>query len=266
MKKIVLADGAVGTNMLKVNNQMPPDKLSVINTIQLYNLHKNFIDAGAEIVTTNTFNCHPLTLAKYKLESEIEKIIKSAVTVAKKAADGTNTMVSGSIGATAIGLSLDRMHENKLREGFGEQFQLFEQSGVDYVTLETFYDAETLRVAIESYVELAIKTPLIVMCTVDGMGNLYSGATMADVWRIVSIAKPYAVGLNCSSGVGSIVKPLERLSTFANCKIIARPNKVKGELWAETMAELGRSGVADILGGCCGVEPSDIKKLGHLLR
>lgn len=265
-KKIVLADGAVGTNILKVNKLMPPDKMSMTNPDELYNVHRDFIDAGAEIVTTNTFNCHPITLAKYNLANNIQELIKSSVTIAKMAANNGKIKVSGSIGATAIGLSRDMSFSKQLQNGFKKQFELFAENEVDYVTLETFYDSETLRVAIASYVELVIDIPLMVMCTVGANGNLYSGATMADFWKIVQPAQPYAVGVNCSSGVRSVLKPLELLAGVADCKIIARPNKVEGELWPEQMAELERSGVVDIMGGCCGVESCDIKRLGQLMR
>ena len=266
MKKIILADGAVGTNILKVNKLMPPDKMSMENPNELCKVHKAFIDAGAEIITTNTFNCHPITLAKYNLETNIEELISTSVSVAKSAIGNSEAKISGSIGATAVRLCGDKALKQQLYDGFTKQFELFAKNEVDYLTLETFYDSETLQVAIDSYVELAIDIPLIVMCTVGDSGDLHCGATMADVWQIIRTANPYAVGLNCSSGVRSVTKPLEQLATFANCKIIARPNKIKGESWAEEMTELGRSGVVDILGGCCGVEPGDIMRLKQFLE
>jgi len=265
MKKIILTDGAIGTNILKLSKLMPPDRFSMTNANELYKVHRDFICAGAEIITTNTFNCHPITLAKYNLATSIEELIKSSVSVARMAIENRGMKILGSIGATSVGLSRDMSLKKQLYDGFKKQFELFVKNEVDYVTLETFYDSETLRVAIDSYVELSINIPLIVMCTVGESGNLFCGATMENVWQIVKPAKPYAVGINCSNGVRSVLRPLEQLATYADCKIIARPNKIGGELWPETMIELAQSGFVDVLGGCCGVEPNDIRKLRQLL-
>jgi 5-methyltetrahydrofolate--homocysteine methyltransferase len=261
-------------------------------------VHDRYLAAGADIITTNTFNANRVSLGDYALEPVVEELNREAARLARQAADaveasdgGARTRwVAGSLGPTTRTASLSpdvndpgarSVDFEGLMTAYLESARGLVAGGVDLLVIETVYDTLNARAAIFAvetlWDELGFRLPLIVSGTItDLSGRTLSGQTVGAFWNSVRHARPLAVGLNCALG-GKQLRPYAQelsgladtfLSLYPNAGL---PNAFGGydETPADTSTVLGglaAEGVLNIVGGCCGTDPDHIAAIAAAVR
>ena len=279
-KKIVLLDGAMGTELQKrgLESGDCPEKLNLDQPGIVSDIHRSYVEAGSDIIQSNTFGANRIRLNAYNLEDRIEEINKKAVTLAKKAA-GEKTSISGSIGPT--GNLLEPMGDLTFQEAyevFKEQSLVLEKTGVDVINIETMSDIQEVRAAL-----IAVKenTSLPVICnlTFSKGGRTVSGTDPVTAVVVLEALRADVIGVNCSLGPEEMVKIVKKLSAETNLPICYQPNAGLPELnkngeisypvssteMVDYVIDAIKAG-ANIIGGCCGTGPEYIKKVDKLLR
>ncbi len=269
------------------------DLLSLTRADLVAAIHEEYIAAGADIIETNTFNASAPSLADYGLEEYVEEInlesARIARSVADKAAarDGRPRFVAGALGPTSRTASLSpdvndpgfrNTSFDALRATYGTAARALVAGGVDLLIVETIFDTLNAKAALyaisEVFEEAGVELPVIVSGTItDASGRTLSGQTVEAFWNSVRHVRPLAVGLNCALGAKQLRPHVEELARIADCFVSAYPNaglpNAFGEYEeqaAETAGHLGewaRSGLVNIVGGCCGTTPEHI---AHIAR
>lgn len=310
-EKILFLDGAMGTTIqnfklkeadfrtgyfenhpidLKGNN----DLLVFTRPDVIYDIHTQYLAAGADIIETNTFSGTKLAQKDYELEHITYDLNVKASALAKKACldfmsknPERKCFVAGAIGPTNRTLSLSPDVNNpgfraitfdELAENYYEQIKALMEGGADLLLPETTFDTLNLKAcifAIEKYQD-EIKTKLPVMLSVtitDASGRTLSGQTTESFWNSVRHAKPLSVGLNCALGAREMRPYIEELSRIADCFVSCYPNAGLPNplsptgydetpiMTAKYVSEFVDSGFINILGGCCGTTPDHINAI-----
>ena len=312
-KRILILDGAMGTMIqrhklgeaafrgerfknhsspLKGNN----DLLVLTQPKVIESIHREYLEAGADIIETNTFNSNSVSMADYKMEKEVTAINKAAALLAKKAAEDFTKktpskprFVAGAIGPTTRTASLSpnvndagfrAVSFDDLVRAYTEQAEALLDGGVDLFLIETVFDTLNCKAALFAVSELfekkGRKVPVIVSGTItDLSGRTLSGQTVEAFWNSISHADLLAVGLNCALGAKELRPHLEELSRVAPIYVSAYPNaglpNQFGEYdqtaaqMAEFAGDFAKSGFINILGGCCGTTPAHIQKIAEVV-
>ena len=270
---------------LKGNN----DLLNLTRPDIVTEIHNEFLAAGADMLETNTFNATRISQADYGMEASVAEINREGARLARAAADAATAadpsrprFVTGAIGPTSRTASLSPDVENPgyrnvtfdgLCETYGEAAAALMDGGVDALLIETIFDTLNAKAAIFAVLELFEKRgedlPLMISCTItDLSGRNLSGQTIEAFWHSVRHAKPMTVGLNCALGAGEMRPYLADLSRVADTRICCYPNAglpnemgEYDETPEETAAMVGewaRSGLVNMVGGCCGTTPAHI--------
>jgi 5-methyltetrahydrofolate--homocysteine methyltransferase len=256
------------------------------------NIHHAYLEAGSDIIETNTFNGTAISQADYGLESFVYEINVQAAKLARKAADVWSVrtpnrprFVAGAIGPTNRALSISPDVNNpafralsfdNLREAYAEQVRGLIDGGVNLLLVETIFDTLNAKAAIfavqEVFEEKSIKIPVMISVTiVDRSGRTLSGQTIDAFWASITHAEPFSVGINCSLGAADMRPYLAELaaisSTYVSCYPNAGlPNAFGGydeqpEATSKLLREFALSGFVNILGGCCGTTPDHIRAI-----
>lgn len=269
-RPVLLADGATGTNLFEMGlisgdapelwNDEHPDRIEV--------LHQRFVDAGADIILTNTFGCNRRRLALHKAEERTRELNIKACQIARKVADaaGRPVIVAGSVGPTGdLFQPLGPLTEDEAVEVFAEQMEGLKEGGADVAWIETMSAAEEIRAAARAAAKVGI--PFTVTASFDTAGRTMMGITPGALADLVQgfDAKPMAVGSNCGVGASDLLLSVLGITAEApDAVVIAKANcgipKVHGDKVHYTgtpdlMAEYARFAVdsgARIIGGCCG--------------
>jgi 5-methyltetrahydrofolate--homocysteine methyltransferase len=302
-QRILLTDGAFGTEIqnwklaeadymgdlalskdAKGNNDILALTLpNVPDTIT-----RAYLDAGSDIVSTNTFSANAISQADYAAEHLVREINVASAQIARKAADeyaakdGRPRFVAGAIGPTNKTLSLSpdvndpgfrEIDFDYLKGVYREQVDALMEGGVDFILIETIFDTLNAKAGIMAVLEAqdALKRdiPMMISMTLtDLSGRNLSGHTVEAFWHAVRHAKPVTIGLNCSFGAQQLRPHVKVLSALADTLIMVYPNAgLPNELGAydempeETAAlvkEWADAGQVNILGGCCGSTPAHI--------
>lgn len=270
---------------LKGNN----DLLNLTRPDVVTEIHNEFLAAGADMLETNTFNATRISQADYGMEASVAEINREGARLARAAADAATAadpsrprFVAGAIGPTSRTASLSPDVENPgyrnvtfdgLCETYGEAAAGLMDGGVDALLIETIFDTLNAKAAIFAVLELFEKRgeqlPLMISCTItDLSGRNLSGQTIEAFWHSVRHAKPMTVGLNCALGAAEMRPYLADLSRVADTRICCYPNAglpnemgEYDETPEETAAMVGewaRSGLVNMVGGCCGTTPAHI--------
>ena len=297
-ERILVLDGAMGTMIqqlaLEEKDYRPVDitvpgnrqlkgcnDLLVLSRPDLIeNIHRQYIDAGADIIETDSFNANRFSLADYGLSSEAARINKAAAEVARRAADKAErkVWVAGSIGPTGKSLSMTRQLDgdkavswDEMEEAYFEQICGLIEGGVDLLLIETVFDTLNAKAAIAAancaMSHCGKKLPIIISATLTESGRTLSGQTVDAFVASVAHANPLCVGLNCGFGPDKMVRWAEELqkwpfgvSLHPNAGLpdaLGRYSAGPDEIASELGAMMSR-GMINIAGGCCGTTPAHI--------
>ena len=279
--EVLVCDGAMGTQLIEkgMPNQECPDYWGIKNPKILADIHSAYIDAGADMIITNTFGANRIKLQKFKLEKELKRINTEAVKIAKKAAAGSNAYVLADIGPVGEYLEpVGKLKSDDCYNAFLAQAKILEAEGVNAIIIETMTDIEELKVAIKVIKE-NIKIPLITTMsfgkTAQGGYRTTSGITVP---QMVDMAKADVIGSNCGVDIAQMVDIITQMRPLSITPIIAQPNAGAPQLvnnrtvykqtpdeFAEYIPQLIKAG-ANIVGGCCGTTPEHIRKIKKCVK
>lgn len=260
-------------------------------------IHRQYLDAGADIIETNTFIANRLTMANYGLEDHCVEINRAAALVARRAADDYTKrdpakprFVAGSIGPTDKTASISpRVGDpgyrsvgfDQLVEAYSEQIDGLVTGGVDLLFPETSFDTLNMKAclfAIDRYFDdRGVRLPVMISATItDKSGRTLSGQTIEAFWYSVSHFDMVSVGINCALGAADMRPYLEALSAVSRAYVSCHPNAGmpdgfgnfddSPEHMAEVIADFARGGFLNIVGGCCGTTPEYIRRIADAVR
>ena len=279
-EQVIICDGAMGTMLYAKGvfiNQCY-DELSVRSPELVRELHAAYIDAGAEIVETNSFGANRMKLAQYGMESRVAELNRAAARVAREAA-GDDALVAGAVGP--LGVRIEPYGPTSLDEAralFREQMAALVDGGADLFIIETFGDLAEVEQAIRAARDVDPALPVIAQVTIGVDGRTPYGATAEDAARALDSWGADIIGLNCSVGPQAILEAIERMAQVTRRKLSAQPNAgmprdVGGRSMymasPEYMASYARHLIhagAKVLGGCCGTTPEHIKAIASGIR
>ena len=315
-ERILILDGAMGTMVqqhrlseadfrgtrlashpapVKGNN----DLLVLTRPDIIQGIHRQYLEAGADIVETNTFSGTRIAQADYGLGDLVPELNREAVRVARAACDaceqahpGRRCFVAGAIGPTNRTLSMSRNVSDpgarettfeEMRAAYYEQVQALVEGGADILLPETVFDTLNLKAclfAIEQYFEAAgVRIPVMISGTVtDQSGRTLTGQTTEAFWNSIAHARPLAVGLNCALGAQLMRPFIQDLARIAPCAVSCYPNAGLpnplaptgyDELPADLAHQLGGfadAGLLNIVGGCCGTTPAHIAAVAKAMQ
>ncbi len=278
-KGVVLFDGAMGTMLYErgifINRCF--DEVNLSNPALVEKIHREYIDAGADVIETNTFGANRFKLKLYGLENRLSDINREGALIARRAAAG-NALVAGAIGPLGIKIEPWGATSNEeASEAFGDQAQALLEAGVDLFILETFADLNEIHQAITG-VRRVSDLPIVAQMTlqVDGLG-LY-GTEPDEFARSLSMWNVDVIGVNCSVGPKVMLDAVGKMAGAVDSYISAQPNagvpqSVEGRniymVLPEYIAEYARRFVqvgARVVGGCCGTTPAHIRAIRDTLK
>jgi len=277
----VVFDGAMGTMLygrgVFVNRCF--DELNLSNPNLVRQVHAEYVEAGAEVIETNTFGAHRFKLGPHGLEAQVRKINREGARIAREAA-GEKTLVAGAIGP--VGKPLEPIGSIRVEEAeaaYREQAEGLLEGGVDVFVIETMPSLDQARAALAAVRSLGSELPVAVSLTFNEEGQTLFGDSPEDVVRELEALNVPLVGANCSQGPQAMLDTLSRMAAVARtAKLSAMPNAgspayVDGRYvylctpeymatWARRFLEAG----ASVVGGCCGTTPAHIRDLVRSVR
>ena len=288
-ERILILDGAMGTMvgavMGKVGNT---DELNLSHPEVIENIHRRYLEAGADIITTNTFSSQRISQADYHLEDSARTMALEGARIARRMADAYTTpekprFVAGSIGPTNKTLSMSpdvsnpaarEMTYDELLAAYGEQVDGLMEGGVDALLIETIFDTLNAKCAVDAAMQVMQRRgkelPIMLSVTISDLaGRTLSGQTLNAFLASVSTYPIFSVGLNCSFGADQMKPYLRELARRASYYISCYPNAglpnalglydETPESMAPKMGELVDEGLVNIIGGCCGTTDEFIR-------
>ena len=307
-ERILILDGAMGTMIqgyglneddfrgerfadwerdLKGNN----DLLSITCPDVIREIHSAFLEAGADIVETNTFNSNAPSLGDYGMESLVAELNLAAARVARECADrftattGAQRYVAGVLGPTnrTASISPDVNDPGFRNVRFADLAETYEQAtvaliegGVDFIMIETIFDTLNAKAAIvgakRGFESAGETLPIMISGTItDASGRTLSGQTTEAFWNSVRHAEPFMIGLNCALGARDLRPYVAELARIADTRVSAHPNAGLPNEFGEydetpadmagVVGEFAQSGLVNLVGGCCGTRPEHIRAI-----
>jgi len=267
------------------------DLLSLTRPQVIRDIHRQFLAAGADIIETNTFNSNAPSMSDYGMEALVPELNLAAARLARSCADehaasvGSPRYVAGVLGPTnrTASISPDVNDPGYRNIYFDDLVSTYEQAvmaliegGVDFLMVETIFDTLNAKAAIfairRSLRSAGVKLPVMISGTItDASGRTLSGQTGEAFWNSVRHAQPFMVGFNCALGASELRPYVSELARVADTGVSAHPNAglpnefgeydETPEHMAEVVAEFARSGLVNMIGGCCGTRPEHIRAL-----
>jgi 5-methyltetrahydrofolate--homocysteine methyltransferase len=310
-KRILLTDGAFGTMIqgygldeadyrgsLDLNRDQKGnnDILALTRPEIIDEITRAYLDAGSDIVSTNTFNANRISQADYAAEALVCDINLASARIARSAADAAQTVdgrprfVAGALGPTNKTLSLSpdvndpgyrEVDFDFVKEVYAEQISALVDGGVDFILIETIFDTLNAKAAVMAALEegdrRGIELPIMLSMTITDMsGRNLSGHSIEAFWYAVRHAKPLTIGLNCSFGADLLRPHLQALNGIADTLIMAYPNAgLPNDLGqydeapvttGDLIEDWARNGLVNIVGGCCGTTPAHIKAIADAVK
>ncbi len=308
-EKILILDGAMGT-MLQANKLQEDDfrgakfkkwnidlkgngdVLNITNKKIIKDIHGKYLEAGADIILTNTFNSNNISQSDYNLEEFASEMNFNAAKIAREIADIYSDrnpeklrFVAGAIGPTNKTASISpRVDDPGFRDIYFDELKgVYKEcalslidGGVDLLILETVFDTLNAKAGIFAINEInkenSLEVPLMISGTLtDLSGRNLSGQTVEAFWNSVRHGNPISIGLNCSFGAENLTPAIQELSRVADTYVSAYPNAglpnpmgeydEKPEKTASLVGEWAKEGIVNIIGGCCGSTPQHIEKI-----
>lgn len=277
----VLCDGAMGTLLyakgIFINRCY--DELNVAQPELIRGIHHEYLQAGAEIIETNTFGANSFRLARHTLADRVRDINLAGARVAREAAKSFDVWVAGSIGPLGIRIEpLGKTSFEEARASFREQIAALVEGSVDLLMLETFGYLEELHQAVLACRDVDPKIPIVAQVTIDEDGNCLDGSDPEGFGARLTEWNVDVAGINCSVGPVAMLDAIERVRAVTSLPLAAQPNagmprSVEGRniylCSPEYMASYTRKFVAagvQLVGGCCGTTPDHIRAMKSSLR
>ncbi len=276
-----LCDGAMGTllyaNGVFINRCY--DELNLSQPDLIRGIHHDYLQAGAEIIETNTFGANAFRLARHSIADKVHDINYAGARLAREAAKSFDVWVAGSVGPLGTRIEpLGKTSFEEARQAFREQITALAEGGVDLLMLETFGYLEELHQAMLAAKDVGAKLPLVVQVTIDEDGNCLDGSDPETFAPRLEDWGADVIGCNCSVGPVAMLGAIERVRAATSLPLSAQPNagiprSVEGRniylCSPEYMASYARKFVAAgarIVGGCCGTTPDHIRVMKSALR
>ncbi|MEW6741325.1 MAG: methionine synthase [Planctomycetota bacterium] len=313
-ERILILDGGMGTTLQRFrltegdyrgerfadhpcDLQGNHDLLSLTRPAVVAAVHEGFLEAGADIIETNSFTSTAIAQADYRLAPFAREMNVAAARIARAAADdwtrktpGKPRFVAGALGPTNRTASLSPDVNNpgfrnvtfeQLAAAYREQAEGLLEGGVDFWIVETIFDTLNAKAALFAIEELFEATgrrlPVMISGTItDSSGRTLSGQTVEAFWNSVRHARPISIGLNCALGAAALRPHIQELSRIADTYVSVYPNaglpnefgeyNETPEQMAATLGEFARGGFINLVGGCCGTTPEHIRAIAEAVR
>jgi 5-methyltetrahydrofolate--homocysteine methyltransferase len=278
-ERLLIMDGAMGT-MLQQSGMMPgqcPELFGVEHPHVLTEIHRQYLEAGADIIETNTFGGNCFKLAEYGLADRVEEINSEAVRLARQATRG-RALVAGCVGPTGKLLApMGNVNFDDLYNAFREQVTALERAGADLISIETMSDIGEMRAALIAARQCS-RLPVIAHLTFETGGRTVMGTDPITALIIMDALQPLAIGANCSGGAQDLLPIIQTMAKYTRNFLSVEPNAglpclMEGKTvfpdTPEEMAEYAlrlRDAGANIIGGCCGTTPQHIQAMAGVLK
>ena len=292
--RILILDGAMGTMIQRYSPAADGnnDRLNLDAPEVIARIHREYIEAGADIIETNTFSSNRISQSEYSLSDKAADMAFAGASIARKAADsfaksGRKVYVAGSVGPTSKSLSLSpdvndpsyRQYSfDDIAAAYKEQIRALVSGGVDMILIETCFDALNVKAALYAISELFPEKNFPVMISVsvgDRSGRTLTGQTLEAFYTAVSHYPLLSFGLNCSLGAEGLAPLVREVAVFADCAVscypnAGLPNEMGGydespEKMAADMKAMAAEGLLNVAGGCCGTTPEHIRAISEAL-
>lgn len=289
-KRILILDGAMGTMLQRKGLQGNSESFNLTNPETIGEIHNEYIEAGADIITANSFSANSISQSEYNLAEKAGQMAEAAARIARKAAGEAprKVWVAGSVGPTSKSLSLaqninDPVFRPYSFDGMAEAFEVqirgLVKGGVDLLLFETCFDALNTKAALYAigHIPEASDIPIMISASMsDRSGRTLTGQTMEAFYRSVQHCSPLSFGLNCSLGAEEMIPLIAEVASFATCAVSCYPNaglpNEMGEYdetpsqMAESVRKMALAGSVNIVGGCCGTTPEHIKAVAEAVK
>ena len=289
-ERILILDGAMGTMLQRHGLTGNNETFNLSHPDVVRDIHRAYIDAGADIISTNTFSANCISQADYGLAAQARELARSGAALARAEADAAprKVWVAGSLGPTGKSLTLPQDLGNpawravsfdEMAEAYAEQVRGLLEGGVDALLLETCFDALNAKSALYaiSGIPEAAALPLIISVSVsDRSGRTLTGQTLEGFYRAVRHARPLCFGLNCSLGASDLAPLVADVAAWADCAVSCYPNAgLPNEMGAydetpdQTAAAIRRmaqAALVNLVGGCCGTTPEHIAAIAQAVQ
>jgi len=278
---ILVCDGAMGSLLYDaVGQQRSVDELNSSHSEAVFRIHQAYIEAGAQLIETNTFGANRHKLASLGMDERIAELNHRGVKIAREAREAAKheVLIAGSIGPVGMVRHLEELPADQVLDIFREQAGALEERGVDLFILETFSDVEELVIAIDAIRSFS-RLPVIAQIAYSGEGTTFSGKRPQEAWEQLKEKNIQAVGTNCTVGPQLLLPVLRELAACSSLPLSAMPNagfpqrigdrtvypKSSPEYFALFAAEAAELG-ARVLGGCCGTTPEHIHAIAEAVK
>src|SRR6266705_156632 len=278
---ILIADGAMGSFLHEaVGPQRCFDELNSTEPEAVFRVHQAYIEAGAQIIETNTFGANRFKLAPHGLAEEVQRLNGRGVKIAREARESAarEVLIAGSIGPLGLGVQSRHPADDEILDIFHEQALALEERGVDFYILETFSYIEELLLAIDAIRSFS-GLPIVAQLTYSEEGTTYGDVRPSDAAVQLQNKNVQVVGSNCTLGPQALLPILQELAAVDDLRVSAMPNagfpkregdrivypKSSPEYFALFAREAAALGVR-ILGGCCGTTPAHIRAMAEAVK
>ncbi len=280
-QKILVTDGAMGSLLYEsVGPQRCVDELNATHAEAVFHVHQTYIEAGAQIIETNTFGANRNKLAQFGMGDRVAELNHRAVKIAREAREAAKqeVLIAGSVGPLGLQQHVRDLPPDAIAVIFKEQAGALEERGVDLFILETFSDLEELASAVGAIRSLS-RLPIVAQLTYSDEGTTFGGTRPQDAWEKLRSGNIQAIGANCTIGPQLLLPVLRDLAAISSIPLSAMPNagfpKRVGDrtvyprsspeyfaLFAREAAELG----VRVIGGCCGTTPEHIRAIAEAVK
>jgi methionine synthase / methylenetetrahydrofolate reductase (NADH) len=278
---ILIADGAMGSMLHEtVGPQRCFDELNATEPEAVFRVHQAYIEAGAQIIETNTFGANRFKLAPLGLAEEVQRLNSRGVKIAREARESAarEVLIAGSIGPLGLGVQSRHPGDEEILDIFHEQALALEERGVDFYILETFSYIEEILLAVDAIRSFS-GLPIVAQLTYSEEGTTYGDVRPADAAAQLKNKNVQVIGANCTLGPQALLPILQELTAVDDIRVSAMPNagfpkregdrivypKSSPEYFALFAREAAGLGVR-ILGGCCGTTPAHIHAMAEAVK
>lgn len=283
-ERVLVFDGAMGTELYELGFgfERAFDGLNLSHPEMVRRVHRDYVNAGAQVLTTNTFGANRMRLARSHVSDQVAQINRAAVKLAREASETrpphNRPLVAASVGPLGQPLApIGRLTREAAADAYREQFTALLEENPDFIVLETFSDLEELKVAAAVLTELQPDAAFVACATFTEEAKTLFGNKPEEIVRVMAAAGAAAVGANCSVGPQALDPVLERMLKVQGARVMLSPNAGMPRLvdgryvyvaspdyfaeWAVRVAQLGVRAV----GGCCGTKPAHIRRMSDAI-